>query len=95
MLRVIALSLLAVTLSGCSSVFGTAAYSYTHVDKNGASCTISVGSLRDVQGVAVRIDKNCTLTTTVDSLTTSEAMAKAILSLTEKIPSVPTIPLAP
>lgn len=95
MLKILFVSFLLLTLTGCSSIFGTAAYKYSHVDKNGASCSITVGSLRDVQGASVTIDKNCLLSVSVDSLTANEAMAKAVLNLTEKLPQLPLGPVVP
>lgn len=90
----ISVALLLVT--GCSSMVDTAAYTYSHIDKNGASCAITINSLRELQGVSVTISNNCELTAAVEQASTSEAMAQAVLGLVNKIPDVPSVfPIPP
>jgi len=78
-------------ITGCSGLIG-ADYTYTHIDKNGASCSITVGSARNLQGIGVVIGKDCTLKATAESVSANEATAKAMLELVRKIPSIPVMP---
>jgi len=76
-------------LSGCAALGGGADYTYQHIDKNGASCSVSVGSTRSLQGAGIVITKDCELRAEAQELRANEALAKAVLELTRKVQPVP------
>jgi len=76
-------------LGGCAAMGGGADYKYTHIDKNGASCEIIVGSTRSLSGVSITIDDKCQLTADAESATANRKMLEVMGKALDKIPALP------
>jgi hypothetical protein len=87
-MKLIALAMVA-PLSGCAAMGGGADYTYQHIDKNGASCSVTVGSTRSLRGAGITITKDCELKAKAEALEANEALARAVLELTKKVQAVP------
>lgn len=84
-MRVFSLAL-AGLLSGCAALGGGADYRYVHVDRNGASCEVVVGSARSLRGAGITITKDCELKAKAEQATANEIMAKAMADLIKRLP---------
>lgn len=82
------LLILVAVLSGCGTMGGGADYTYNHIDKDGASCSIEVGSMRSLQGVGVTISNDCTLTANAETAKSNGEMVKVLGAAIGKIPSL-------
>ena len=64
-------------LSGC----GLGVYSYEHTSSDGASCKVSVWSLRELKGASLGVDKNCKMSGKADAVKGNYELAKALSAL--------------
>jgi hypothetical protein len=88
MKKFILLGLIPIIFTGCGTLGGGADYTYNHVDKDGASCSIEVGSMRSLQGVGVTISNDCTLTANAEAAKSNGDMVKVLGAAIGKIPSI-------
>lgn len=85
------LAAIAVSLSGCAALGGGADYTYTHTDSRGSQCSITVGSTRSLQGVQLRIDKNCELTAVADTAAANVELIKLMREVLATVSPVPPV----
>jgi len=88
MIRILVLSF-AGLLTGCAALGGGADYRYSHIDENGASCEIVVGSTRSLAGVAITIDDRCQLTADAQKADANLQLLRVLGKALDKVPSVP------
>lgn len=74
------------SFSGCASLTGAANYKYSHVSKDGSTCTLVIDSGRVFKaGVDAEIDTDCKVTVKANSVEAGQNSLKDVIELAKTL----------